>query len=208
MLYLAGSADEAGQAQALLRQKGISLQILGPADMYQWVYQNYRSEEMEGLIGLQFTAFAYHDAGTIYDNRADPQCIVSGSMHTNPQYKMSVDYSHDFASGGVYFGSAYTRDIPSSDAVLAYDAISLMHTAAMKAGNSLSAQTLWNALQTFTPTHPFPGFSGQISFQEGKSAPYKKTVLLITITKQGNAVTPNQETSATVWEGCYQFRSE
>ena len=208
MLYLAGSPDEASQLQAILRQEHISLQILGPADMYQWVYQNYTSEEMRDLVGLQFTAFAYHDASTMHD-RTSPECIVSGSNPSTPQYDMLKDYSQDFSSGGVYFGSAYTRKIPSSDAVLAYDAVSLMETAGINAGNSLSTQALWTALQTFTPTHPFPGLSGQISFQEDKTAPYKKVVLLITITKQGdsigNTIMPVADTSATVWEGCYQF---
>jgi ABC-type branched-subunit amino acid transport system substrate-binding protein len=211
ILYLAGTSDDVKQLLTMLPKKDIPLQILGPADMYQWVYQNYTSEEMRDLVDLQFTAFAYHDTGAIHDP-VNSQCVVAGSIHTDPQYNILDDYKKDFASDSIYFGSAYTHDIPSSDTLLAYDAVSLMDTAAISAGNSLSTQTLWKALQQFTSAHPFPGFSGQISFQEGKSAPYKKAVLLITIAKQENSIvniiTPIADTSATVWEGCYQFASK
>src|SRR5204863_6081621 len=95
ILYLAGSSDDARRLRVILRQKGISLQILGPAEMYQWVYQNYTSEEMEDLVNLQFTAFAYHNTSNIHE-RASPECIVSGLTHSDPQYDMLTVYSRDF----------------------------------------------------------------------------------------------------------------
>src|SRR6266487_529917 len=205
MVYFAGPTDDASQFQAALNNGNIHIQILGPDSMYQWVYQSHTASQIQNFQSLQFTVFAYHDSNNVRDG-GNARCSIQNTKQQYNPYNMATDYKTDFDPGDVYFGGSYTHDVASSDTILAYDAVSLMDTAASTVINSSDppTQKLLKALQTFTSADPFPGVSGQISYQRGQSAPYQKAVLLITINKQGgNAITPIKGTSATVWGGCY-----
>jgi ABC-type branched-subunit amino acid transport system substrate-binding protein len=210
-IYLAGPSDDANQLQAALHREDIHVRVLTMDSMYQWIYQNHTPEVFQNFLGITFTASAYHHPDFIHDltSPLSPECRVQATKPSvvSSQYNMVSDYKSFFDPGDVYFGSPYTHDLASSDTILAYDALSLVDAAPgiAKSSAAPTAKTLWTALEKFTPTNPFPGVSGQISFQENRSAPYQKAVLLINITDSGNNLIPIEHTSATIWAGCYQL---
>src|SRR6266487_3662813 len=121
------------------------------------------------LTGMFFTAFAFPD---------------EWRGHRLPGPPFIQDYETDYNPDKTHTGNPYTYSRAGSDTILSYDAMSLLTNAsdiALQKGLTLTSKNLLTALRQFTPGHKFQSISGQISFAENNSVPYKKAVLILSI---------------------------
>ena len=82
--------------------------VLAGDNLYQWVYKYFTPDEKAAFDNVRFVAFAYPDLAQL----------------PNDPYMLD-DFNDTFDPGGKHSGNIYTYRRASSDAILAYDALSL-----------------------------------------------------------------------------------
>jgi ABC-type branched-subunit amino acid transport system substrate-binding protein len=181
LLYFAGHSDDMSVILTDLPSHSSDLQIMGGNALFQ--LQGYSSSSQISFSRLHFTAFAYSDAWdslkltkqkpvffTLYQRYFDPN-----QQHISPQ-------------------TSYGYDLPDSEAILSYDALSVLlygSKNALQTNNSvLTSDTLQQSLKKITGSQAFQGVSGQISF-DSENKPINKTVIVLSLAQNGQIVLDN-----------------
>jgi len=152
--------------------------VLAGDNLYQWVYKYFKPDKRLAFDNVHFVAFAYPDPTHL---PIDPH---SQDTFTN----MLHDFNNTFDPGDKRSGNIYTYHWASSDAILAYDALSLLINAQKNTTCTILCDTsIWEeTLQHYVKFKPFKGVSGQISFISGSSAPNNKYLFFLTIDQEKN----------------------
>ncbi len=182
-IYFLGPLDDVGKLLADLQAIGYQkhVKILGTNMLYQYVYAP--PGLTQSIEGAYFTSFAFHAIAT---------WNCSGHVPCSPQWdcarKSSCTppffgkYDEIFNPGGHRSPIHYGYTWPDSDAILAYDATSVLLYAYKDAPVTKISPPpglqIVNALRRITPQQPFAGVSGQIGF--GRDGyPVDKAVLIL-----------------------------
>jgi hypothetical protein len=145
--------------------------VLTGDDFYQWVYKYFTPDQRTAFDNVRFVAFAYPDSSQLPN---DPHILD--------------DFNNTFDPGGKRSGNIYTYRRASSDAILAYDALSLFANAQNNTTctTSCDASAWGDTLQRYIRSKSFKGVSGQISFTSGASVPDSKFLFFLVIQDQKN----------------------
>nr|MDQ2888857.1 ABC transporter substrate-binding protein [Chloroflexota bacterium] len=191
LIYFAGPPADASTLLASMHGISQPPEVMGGDIIYQSIHSP--ASERANFNGLFFTAFAYPDEWSLQHMQKPP---------------FIIDYSKYFDPGKQHPGNPYTYSRPGSDAILAYDALSLLTSASdiilVKEKLALTQEILWAALNQFTPGNQFQGVSGQISFADTNSTPDKKAVLILMIQSTGTESLAVQSGTYSCTSSCYK----
>jgi ABC-type branched-subunit amino acid transport system substrate-binding protein len=152
LLYVAGSASDADAVLSERRIAQKSVAIMGGDALYK--IGGYTNGNFQDFY---FTAFAYPDEWT---------------AQSLPQHKFFYEYPDDFDGWPPHGTYRFSR--PDSDAILAYDAASIL-----LAGNDRThGGNIMDGLRTISGSNAFQGFSGRISFASNGTPAEKAIVML------------------------------
>ncbi len=149
--------------------------VLTGDNLYQWVYKYFTSNDRSAFNNVYFVAFAYPQADQL---PGDHRKLAD----------MLDDFRNTFDPGGKRSGNIYTSRRASSDAILAYDALSLLLNAQKNTTCTISCDaSVWGeTLQHYVSTNPFKDASGQLSFKAGSSVPDSKFLFILNIRDEKN----------------------
>jgi len=152
--------------------------VLAGDNLYQWVYTYFKPSDRTAFDNAYFPAFAYPQPD---------QLPIDLHMQDNFNHMLD-DFNKTFDPGGKRSGNIYTYHRASSDAILAYDALSLLTNAQEHTNCTVSCDTsVWgDTLQHYIKSKSFQGVSGQISFISGNSVPNSKFSFFLVIQDQKN----------------------
>ncbi len=166
-IYFVGPYTDTTALLVELHSMHSQIVVMGGNNTYQSIHAP--ASLGASLTGMFFTAFAFPD---------------EWRGHRLPGPPFIQDYETDYNPDKTHTGNPYTYSRAGSDTILSYDAMSLLTNAsdiALQKGLTLTSKNLLTALRQFTPGHKFQSISGQISFAENNSVPYKKAVLILSI---------------------------
>lgn len=168
-IFFAGPVNDLLTFIRTLRQIDQTTPVLASNTAYQLAYSYLPPATRAPLRNLYFTAFAYHDT---QDYMGPPQSSMVSEFHQtyDPQ--------------SIHAGNIYTYQLPTSDAMLAFDAMGVFTY--LIGYYSIEHLPDWQDQQAFLAHNPPPTMvSGKIAFAATGNTPQTKTVLLLQINSQG-----------------------
>jgi ABC-type branched-subunit amino acid transport system substrate-binding protein len=162
LIYLAGYPQDAVFLVPYMREHWPGVRVMGGDALYWYVHSSDARANFEGLL---FTSFAFHDEW-------------QGRVANKPDF--FSEYAESFDAQKQHSGNPFTYRVPDSDAILAYDAVSVFLQASSNALEKQPKQPLTitmvrQALQSGTT---FSGISGPIVFgRDGE--PQEKAVVVL-----------------------------
>ncbi|HEU5230651.1 MAG TPA: ABC transporter substrate-binding protein [Ktedonobacteraceae bacterium] len=161
LVYFSGYSSDLGVLLAAQPE----MQVMGGDALYE--LGGYSSSARAGFVHLHFTAFAYPDEW------------LAKNLTPPPFFSM---YSHNFDPLGQHTQNPYGYDRPTSDNILAYDAMLALVQGcnnALNTGNTiLTPDALERGLSRITGAQAVQGVSGQIAFGSDGD-PIKKAVVVL-----------------------------
>ena len=167
-IFFVGPVNDLLTFVLTLRKTDKTTPVLSSNTAYQLVY-NYQPKEVQAALqGLYFTAFAYHDTND----------------YVSPSQNSMVDKFHEaYDPQSIHVGNIYTYQLPTSDAIVAYDAMGVFTHLIDHYGIQRAID--WSDQQAFLVNNPPVMASGKITFAVTGSSPQMKTVLLLRIGPKG-----------------------
>ncbi len=191
LIYFAGPPADASTLLASMHSIGQPPAVMGGDIIYQSIHSP--TSDRANFNGLLFSAFAYPD---------------QWSLQHLQQPSFISDYWQVFDPDKQHAGNPYTYSRAGSDTILTYDALSLFTSASdivlYKEKLTLTPEMLWAALNQFTPDNMLQGISGQVSFADASSTPYKKAILILSIQPGGTRSLAVQSGSYSCASSCYK----
>lgn len=172
VLYFSGYSSDISTLMTDLPTSGPwgKVQIMGGDALYE--LSGYQSSAQISWTRVHFTSFTYPDAWDVQGLSAQKPAFFS-------------NYGSDLDPANTHKPGAYGWNRPDGDAILSYDALTALVTAAKNAGKSqLTASDLLQALKQLNGPRAFQGVSGQIAFgQDGD--PIDKAVVVLYVSPRG-----------------------
>jgi ABC-type branched-subunit amino acid transport system substrate-binding protein len=191
LIYFAGPPADASTLLASMHGISQPPEVMGGDIIYQSIHAP--ASDRANFNGFLFSAFSYPD---------------EWSLQHLQQPAFISDYWQTFDPDKQHAGNPYTYSRAGSDTILSYDALSLLTSASdivlFKEKLTLTAQILWAALNQFTPDNMLQGVSGQVSFMDASSTPYKKAILILSIQPGGTRSLAVQSGSYSCASSCYK----
>ncbi|HEV2656073.1 MAG TPA: ABC transporter substrate-binding protein, partial [Ktedonobacteraceae bacterium] len=191
LIYFAGPPADASTLLASMHGINQPPEVMGGDIIYQSIHAP--ASDRANFNGLYFSAFAYPD---------------EWSLQHLQQPAFIADYWQTFDPDKQHAGNPYTYSRAGSDTILAYDALSLFSSASdivlFKEKLTLTPPMLWAALNQFTPDNMLQGVSGQVSFTDASSTPYKKAILILSIQPGGTRPLAVQSGAYSCASSCYK----
>ncbi|MBA2680368.1 MAG: hypothetical protein H0U76_18465 [Ktedonobacteraceae bacterium] len=162
LLFLSGYPQDAGFLVPYMRQRWPGVRVIGGDVLYQYVHSSDARSNFEGLL---FTASAFHDEW-------------QGRIANKPEFLN--EFADNFDAQKQHSGNPFTYRVPDSDAILAYDAASVLLQASNSALTKQPKQSLTSKMvkQALQDTPKFSGISGSITFgRDGE--PQEKAVVVL-----------------------------
>jgi Periplasmic binding protein len=167
-IFFAGPANDLLTFITTLRQTDQTTPVLASNTTYQLAYSYLPPAARMPLQNLYFTAFAYHDT----------------EYYTSlPKSPMINEFQKTYDPKTIHSGNIYTYQLPTSDAMLAFDAMGVFIHLIDHYG--IQNMPEWQDQQAFLAHNPPAMVSGNITFTATGNTPQTKTVLLLQINPQG-----------------------
>ena len=163
LIYLAGNPEDASFLVPFVRQHWPAVRVMGGDVLYQYVHSSDARANFDGLL---FTSFAFHD-----------EWQWQGKVAKRPEF--FNEYAQNFDAQKQHSGNPFTYRVPDGDAILAYDAASVLLQASTIIMTKLKQPpTFKDVGQTLQSGATFVGISGQVAFgSDGE--PLEKAVVVL-----------------------------